>query len=105
MRSRGGHQERLPVRINGSENDLIFQYQVAHDQVGLDFDGRFAAWHARKHEHAVSAEVFEHIEAQPRSTCASMCSNTSCLPVRALFVVCDGSSLETLAVVITTSRG
>src|SRR5262245_2979137 len=53
--------------IDGPEYHLVFEHEVAHHQIGIDFYGALATGHASKDEDAVHAEMLNHVEGELRS--------------------------------------
>ena len=60
--------EGLASGINRAEDDLILQNQIAHHEVGIDFDGSLPSRNASEDKNPVSAEILHHFERQARST-------------------------------------
>ena len=63
--------ESVASRIDGPEHDLIFQHQVAHHQVGIDFHRSLPSRYSGEHKDAIGAEMLDHIEGQTRGPVAS----------------------------------
>src|SRR6476620_9794539 len=62
-----GSFESVASRIHGPEHDLIFQHQVAHHQVGVDFHRPLPSRYSGEHKDTIGAEMLDHIESQTRS--------------------------------------
>src|SRR4030095_16199986 len=56
--------ERVTPGVNRAENDLVFQNEIPHHQVGVDFDGAFPAGHAGEDKDAIGAEILDHFKRQ-----------------------------------------
>ncbi len=56
---------RVAARVDGAEHDLVLEYQVAHDEVGVELDRALAPRHAGEDEHAVGAEHLHQLERHP----------------------------------------
>src|SRR5215470_6820127 len=52
--------------VDRAEDDLVFQNQIAHHQIRIDFDGSFSPRNAGENEDAVRPEVFHHFKRQAR---------------------------------------
>src|SRR6476661_3108728 len=57
-----GSFESVASRIHGPEHDLIFQHQVAHHQVGVDFHRPLASGYSGEHKNPVRPEMLNHIK-------------------------------------------
>jgi hypothetical protein len=59
-----GILESLFAGVDGSVNDLIFEDEIAHDEIGVDLDGRFSAGNTGEDENGVGSQDAHDIECQ-----------------------------------------
>src|SRR4030095_11711677 len=59
--------EGLASGIDRTEDDLVLQDQIAHHEVGIDFDGPLPSWNASEDKNPISAEILHHFARQARS--------------------------------------
>src|ERR1700682_1949104 len=49
-------------RVDAAENHLVVQHDIAHDVVGIHFNGSLATGHTGKDEHAIGPETLNDFE-------------------------------------------
>ena len=48
--------------VDAAEYGLVFQYHIAHHQIGIDAHRRLAARHSSKDENSVDAQLLDNLE-------------------------------------------
>jgi hypothetical protein len=57
-----GGFEGVAIGVDRAVDDLVLENQIAHDEIGIQFDGPFASRYARENEDAVRPQQFHQLE-------------------------------------------
>ena len=58
--------EGVTSRVDRAKDYLVFQNQIAHHKIGIDFNGAFSSRHPGENKDAVGAEILHDFEGQAR---------------------------------------